>query len=319
MAFRKRFVISDESLNSYGTWLLSSGARMESFKKNAPCFYNHRVYDLPVGHWENISLDKTTGQWSAEVVIEGGNDYEKEIIRKIENGDIKGASMGVDILALSEDPKHIKPGQRRPTVTLWSPYECSLTPTPSNANALVLRQQDKGLQLSGEAADDLVNQILPLINNSRNMKRLFLKLGMKEDATEDEAIAALEAIQHQAAKADGLKTMLDKLAEKALDEKTLPLFRELSEESPKSAAKVLELATGKESAGAEGGKEKVSDLLEAAKLMLRSKEGKEGQQDKETFDYLQKNDPQKLLNLKRTEPDKYNRLVQEYLAGKKEK
>lgn len=310
MAYRKRFVLGDERVNSYGTWLLSSGAKMDDFKKNAPAFYDHRTWELPVGHWENISLNKETNQWEADIVIEGGNDYEKDVIRKIENGDIKGASFGADVIETSVDPKYLKPEQIRATITKWSPYEASITPLPANANALVLRSNEKGIQLSFKASDDTISQILPIINISKNMKKVMLKLGLKEDASEDEAVAAIEAISNKVDGATALQSTIDTLAEKVLDEKELALFKELSKTSPEAANKVLTLSKAKDDTK----KEKVSNILEAAKLLLGKKDQESS--DEETFDFLQKNNPEKLLNLKRTDTEKYQKLVSDHLKRK---
>jgi hypothetical protein len=37
MAFRKKFIVGDESLNTYGTWLLNSGADMSYFNEVFSC------------------------------------------------------------------------------------------------------------------------------------------------------------------------------------------------------------------------------------------------------------------------------------------
>ena len=46
---------------------------------------------------------------------------------------------------------------------------------------------------------------------------------------------------------------------------------------------------------------------------------KDEEPDQESFDWLQKNDPQKLISLKRTDPAKFQKLVDEYAAGKRSK
>lgn len=116
MAYRKKFIVGDESLNTYGTWLLNAGADMSYIDKFSPAYYDHKDWEVPIGHWENIKLN-SKGQWEAEIVIDGADEREKMYIRKIENGDIKGASFGLDILAVSEEPLYLKQGQTRATVT----------------------------------------------------------------------------------------------------------------------------------------------------------------------------------------------------------
>jgi hypothetical protein len=59
---------------------------------------------------------------------------------------------------------------------------------------------------------------------------------------------------------------------------------------------------------------KVSDLVKNKKPA----EGKEGEQqeEKETFEYMQKHDPKKLEDIRRSDPVKFQKLADDYYAGK---
>ena len=43
------FVLHDESVNTYGFRMLTSGANLEEFKKNPVMLLNHDDYSLPIG------------------------------------------------------------------------------------------------------------------------------------------------------------------------------------------------------------------------------------------------------------------------------
>ena len=51
------FVLHDESVNTYGFRMLTSGANLEEFKKNPVMLLNHDDYSLPIGRWENIRVE----------------------------------------------------------------------------------------------------------------------------------------------------------------------------------------------------------------------------------------------------------------------
>ena len=57
MAFRKTFLVSDESVNTYGFATRTAGIRLENAKKNCPAFYEHDTDDVPLGHWENFKVE----------------------------------------------------------------------------------------------------------------------------------------------------------------------------------------------------------------------------------------------------------------------
>ena len=48
------FVLTDESVNSYGYRVLTSGIKMEQFLKNPVMLYSHDNNRMPIGTWENV-------------------------------------------------------------------------------------------------------------------------------------------------------------------------------------------------------------------------------------------------------------------------
>lgn len=303
--------LSTEDVNSYGTWLPLSGANLEAFMKNPVMFYDHRTYDKPIGHWENIHINN--GRLVATPVFDEGDGEALDVKRKYENGDIKGASLGLDILELSEEPEYLKPGQTRPTVKTYSVFEASLTPLPGNQNCLQLRRGQ--FQLSGTENKVAIDAILPPITHKPNpikMEKIALKLGLGKEASEDEICQKIDEM----AKAQSRELVLSKYVKQqsaSIAPEAKEVFDSLIDSNPENALKVLTLsATSQKDEQQE--KTKVSDVLKAM-LSATQKEQKQ-EVDKETFDYLQKHDPQKLMSIKRSDPAKFQKLVDDHTSKK---
>jgi hypothetical protein len=320
MAYRKKFIVGDESLNTYGTWLLNAGADMSYIDKFSPAYYDHKDWEVPIGHWENIKLN-SKGQWEAEIVIDGADEREKMYIRKIENGDIKGASFGLDILAVSEEPLYLKQGQTRATVTAWQPYEISIVPSPGNASASVLlRNQSKEIRLNNNSKSEIIDKVLPHIQQlkSNKMDKIALVLGLPKDASEDAILNALQPVIEKSKQSTVLSKHIEDLAKAALSESQHQFFTELNKSNPTQALEFLKLHKETE-VETEQSAPKVSDVLNTAKAQLAKGKGKESKEnEKETYAYLSKHNPEKLLNLKRSEPETFKQMEADYLQAKKE-
>lgn len=191
---KKTFVMSDESLNSYGFRVLTSGIDLSDFSKNPLAFYNHNTYDLPIGKWENIRIEK--GQLLGDFVPDERDEEAMEIWNKIEGGFLNACSIGIKTVECSADPKFLMPGQTYETVTKSQLRECSIVNIPSNKNALRLYDESEMIMLSASASD--LSPILPKIielktiesiENDMNKLKNYLELG--ENANEDDVLKIL--------------------------------------------------------------------------------------------------------------------------------
>lgn len=69
-----RFICSDETLNSYGFYVLTAGIDMRKFLQNPIMLWNHsRSYGskndvLPIGRWENLKVEG--GRLMADAVFD---------------------------------------------------------------------------------------------------------------------------------------------------------------------------------------------------------------------------------------------------------
>lgn len=318
MALKKTFVLSDESLNSYGFWIPVAGMDLSGIQKNCPLYYEHRIWEIPCGHVENIRLKdaKVLG----DVIIEGGNDIEKEYIRKIENGDIKGVSLGIDPVEWSEDSTLLKQGQTHATLSKSMPFEVSLAPLPANKNALAMRNKNDMITLSADKTYDFI----PHLNTEPNMNKIALLLGLPADATEAQICDAVKTVQLTAANANAMQKVIEEAVAADLEPEKKAFFISLSKNNIGDAIKFLELnkkpaATAETEKKDEGKKEESVTLKKDVKvsdLIQLGKKGAEAAADgKDSFDYLQRHNSVELSRIRNSEPEKYAKLVADYAAG----
>jgi len=174
-----KYILSDESLNSFGFRVLTSGLDIESrYLKNPIILYDHNGYILSVGKMKvYVEGDKLIGE--PEWDIEDGMGA--ELSRKYEKGYMSAFSISFEPIQLSDEPSMLLPGQKRMTVVKSELVEVSATNIPSNKNAVKL------------SANSEIKEIPLIILNSNEMKKISLAFGMPEDATEDQILEKLNA------------------------------------------------------------------------------------------------------------------------------
>jgi HK97 family phage prohead protease len=200
----KTFVLSDESLNSYGFWVLTAGIGLTLFKKNPIMLWNHnRAWRgttdevLPIGKWENIRIEN--GQLKADAVFDQNDEFAKKIEAKVEAGIINMCSIGIDVLTYSEDKAYLKQGQTRQTVVKCKLREVSICDIGSNENALALYDADGNFVNLSSGAENPVK--LLSTKNTKKMDKISLKLGLQETATEGDILSAIQELSNRATSA----------------------------------------------------------------------------------------------------------------------
>lgn len=118
------FLVSDESVNSYGFKVLTNGIDTSQFEKNPIMLYMHERPRI-IGKWENLTRKK--GKLYADAVFDLEDPFASEIAGKVERGFLKCASIGLG-----------KAVQEQDTVTSCQLYEISIVDIGSNGNALRL-------------------------------------------------------------------------------------------------------------------------------------------------------------------------------------
>lgn len=201
-------------MNSYGTRILTAGIDLEQYRCNPVLLWMHRrnYQDTagPIGRIENLRLDGT--RLIGTPVFDQNDPFAKQIQSKWENGFLRMASAGLELLEVSDDPSLAFDGQTRATVTRSKLVEVSIVDIGSNDEALKLYESGKILTLA--AGEE--HKSLPMLKLNadpeqregeecnkqkieKQMNKEFLTLlGLPETATEEQALASLRLLKTRA-------------------------------------------------------------------------------------------------------------------------
>lgn len=214
----KTFILTDESLNTYGFWLPLSGAQLDQFRRNPIMLWMHnrawrgtKEEILPIGRWDNIRVEK--GKLLADAVFDENDEFAAAIADKVENNILRMASCGIKVIESSSDPKHLKPGQTCETPTKWALREASIVDIGANDNALSLvfyDDQDEVINLSDNQAAMPLKTLDTNLLTQTNMKKLFKLMELAEDAGEDKAIEKFQALVARAENAEAAQQKAEK-------------------------------------------------------------------------------------------------------------
>lgn len=189
MAKVKSFVLSDESVNTYGFRLLTSGCDLEQFRKNPVMFYNHDEWDAPIGRWENVRIED--GKLLADPVFDLEDERGRKISGKVDRNFLRAASVGLRIVEQSDDPGVMIPGQKYPTVTKWQLREASIVGIGANHNAIRLYDANDNI-IPEDEFTSLFDK--PQISKRTMNKEIFKLLDVPQDGTEEQIQNAIKAL-----------------------------------------------------------------------------------------------------------------------------
>jgi len=305
------FIISDENLNTYGFWIKTDGIDLSDFQRNPVMLYDHDRYNkLPIGLWSD--LKKTDNKLTATADFDTDDEFANSVKSKVEKGIIKGASIGADIIEMSNDPKLMKPGQTRPTVTKCKIYEVSVTPFPANKNAFKLTYKGREINLADHG--DL-STILPLINNTSQMKEVAKKLGLSDEATEQQCVDAIDVMSRKASDLSAkLSATFVKLGEAigVITDKNRDRMIKLANTDFDLALSFLEKPETSQAQPDTGtNKPQNEDPIRLSDL-IKELSGKPTADNEKNYDWYQKNDPVTLARIRVTEPEKFKKLIEDF-------
>lgn len=199
---KKRFVLSDgEVTNSYGFRVLTAGIDLERFKANPICLNEHRNSTKDVlGTWEDIQVEGHT--LTATPNFDTEDEQGKEVARKVNNGTIKGCSIGIKFRY--EDMQMV---EDVPVIMKCELLEASFCAIPSNA-ASVMLYNEEGKALTEEQVQELClsftqkeeKSTVEKNNTNQNekpitMKQLVAHLQLSENAGETDILNAVKGIE----------------------------------------------------------------------------------------------------------------------------
>ena len=223
----KEVIISTSGLNCYGGRVLTSGIDLTQFQKNPLLLWMHRrSFDrdaMPIGRIDNLRTDGD--RLIGTPVFDQNDEFAKKIESKWENGFLRMASAGIEIIETSDAPEHLLQGQTRRTITRCRLEEVSIVDMGGNDEALQLYDRSgKVLKLAAGEDNDALSLLAPekkddpsgtapdgKDNNQTNKstqsmnKEILQLLGLSETATEQEAVGALRLLKEKADKVETLQ------------------------------------------------------------------------------------------------------------------
>ena len=222
----KRVRITNDSLNSYGTRVLTSGMNIEQFSRNPVLLYQHCRGQV-IGYVKDIKVENN--EVIGELMFDCASELSQRCKKQYEFGSLRMVSVGIDVLETSEAKEHLVQGQTRATITKSKLFEVSLVDIGANDDAIVLHKDGELITLS----KDEKSSYLPLINNQiltkMEQKTLCLLLGLPETADEAAIKAAIEGLKAAKVQMSKLETekatleleRLTSAVDKAISEKRI--------------------------------------------------------------------------------------------------
>ena len=293
---KKTFILSDNSLNSYGFKINMEKLHLKRFESNPVMLHNHN--DL-VGRWLNIRLEDGKLMADPEFLEGEGEELAQKVKARVEKEFLKGASIGINILNVEYDVKGVP-------VAEVEVLECSVVDIPSNANAIVLFN-NKGEKLQGEALKLSLDQTLKRKPTQTNMKlnaEALKALGLESTSTVEEVNQAVLSMKNA-------KTVLEDKLKAAQDAKVEALISNALSAGKFTADKkesFIKLANTDFALAVS-----TIDSLEGKKT-LAGKEKLSGGSSSEdrtewTFEKWRKEDTAGLLSVKAEDPERYAEIL----------
>lgn len=305
MSKGKRVRITNDSLNSYGTRVLTAGMNVEQYQRNPVLLYMHERGNV-IGYVKDLTVKD--GEVTGELMFDEASELSVRCKKQYEFGSLKMVSAGLDILETSEDPELLVQGQTSPTITKSKLFEVSLVDIGANDDAIVLQRDGRKITLGRDSEHPL-----PMLNHNKGLKQmeqkqLALQLGLPETATEADINARLGELKAAQEENETLRQEkaaltlagITALVEKAVGEKRI---------APDKKDEFINL-------GKEFGKEKLELVIAAMAPQVKlsaviGHQGGAAERQPSAYRKLSDVPSAELLTLRKEQPEEYRRLYRE--------
>lgn len=170
------FVLSDESVNSYGFVVLTEGIDTSAFERNPVMLYMHNRDGNVIGRWENIRKDGK--RLLGDAVFDDSTELAATVKKQVEKGFLRSVSIGIEQIA-TEELNGVQ------TVTKCRLIEVSIVDIPSNENAVKLFRRTGGYVYNLKE--------LETDNTPEDLKTALIALfGLEKDADDKDIIEAVK-------------------------------------------------------------------------------------------------------------------------------
>ncbi|EKT3964724.1 phage prohead protease [Flavobacterium psychrophilum] len=164
------FLVSDETVNSYGFRVLTAGIDTTRFEQNPIMLYMHERPRI-IGKWDNLRKEK--GQLFADAIFDIQDPFANEIAGKVERGFLKCASIGI---GNAQNENGI--------VSTCQLFEISIVDIGSNTNAIRLYQ-------------DASETIQLKLNDLTAVNSLTSILGLSQEHTHTQIVEQVKLLVQQ--------------------------------------------------------------------------------------------------------------------------
>lgn len=185
------FVLSDESVNSYGFVVLTEGIDTSAFERNPVMLYMHNRDGNVIGRWENIR--KEDKRLLGDAVFDDSTELAATVKKQVEKGFLRCVSIGIDPIT-TEVLNSVQ------TIVKSRLIEVSIVDIPSNENAVKLCRRSGGYvynlkELENDnAPEDLKTALIALLGleSSADDKDIIeaVKMAVEGKETPEEAVDA---------------------------------------------------------------------------------------------------------------------------------
>jgi hypothetical protein len=162
-----KFIISDESVDRYGTVIKVAGWKLDNYAKNGIVAYQHNTFsndpDMIVGKGRAWVEDGVL-MGEVEFEPEGTNEIADKLVKKLEFGSIRATSVGFNPTEYSRGIK--EHGEDPETIYFRSQdlLEWSIVNIPANPNAVAQKSLEEFVRMATE--DEIVNDITEAVRMS---------------------------------------------------------------------------------------------------------------------------------------------------------
>lgn len=311
----RSMVVSDDSLNVYGFRVLTSGIDISSFLKNPVGLYNHtRSLNgkpvLPAIKWSAVS--KQDGKLTSTPEFDENDEFSVMLKSKFENGFLNAASIGIQVVEWSDDPRLMVPGQTRATVTKCILKEISITDIPANSNAVTLYdEQGAEVDLSAEFSTNILPKLEKSSNDmEHNLSMIAGFLGLKADSDLVTVQSAITELTQKAAQVPALQQKIKDLEEMQVNAQKAQADQLLNDAVSAGRINTVQRASLEKlfDSDFEAGKNFLESMTAKVSLTQLAASGStdgETTYEGKTFTQLRKESPEKLAELKATDPAKF--------------
>ncbi len=301
-----RVRLTNDSLNSYGTRILTDGLDIEQYNRNPVLLWMHQRGQV-IGTLTDIQ--KEHGEITAQLNFDEASELSQRCKKQWEFGSLRMVSVGIDILEWSDDPNLAVEGQTMATITKSKLTEVSVVDIGANDDAIRLNYQGQQLNLSAGGACPLPslynqsNQPQSTYPTEMDTKVLALKLGLPEGADETAIYAKIDEIKATSAEVETLRAEkeaviqreVEALVDGAVAEKKIEL---------KMRDHFLQLG---KSVGADNLRTTLQAMSPREKLSATLNSSGQAVQPK-TYAKLSDVPSEELMQLRESDPDRYKQL-----------